>query len=487
MLKITFLSLASATLLTANERPNIVFMMTDDQGWGDVAYNGNKVIKTPELDKMAKEGVRLDRFYAAAPVCSPTRGSMLTGRHPYRYNIQWAGEKGLPAEEITLAEALKSAGYATGHFGKWHIGQMSKTVKQTYFPGDKANPDQYSPPWENGFEKVFATAASVPTYNPYYHNSPQLGTPGYKFLMDQPVKHGDMSGLRFREYYWTGPGQFVDENLAGCDSKLLMDETLKFVETNAKAKKPFFTTVWFHAGHTPIVAGDEWRKLYPNESMERQHWFGHLSAMDHQVGRLRKKLRDLGIADNTIVFFCSDNGPSYIHNHNSAGPFSGKKATLLEGGIRVPGIVEWPKGFKGGRALSAPMSTSDMYPTFLAAAGVKQPANQPILDGENILPLWKGEKAKRGSYIHFQAPVKNDKNVLAKKGSLSVCIQGERFKATSFDGTKTWQLFDLAADPAEKNDVSKTHPEILKNMIEKSAAWRKSCANSAKGNDYRSK
>ncbi|MGB0992816.1 MAG: sulfatase-like hydrolase/transferase, partial [Akkermansiaceae bacterium] len=277
----SLLTLASCIFYLASSshgKPSIIFMMTDDQGWGDVAYNGNKIVKTPALDQMAKEGVRLDRFYAAAPVCSPTRGSVVTGRHPYRYNIEWAGEKGLPKGEITIAETLRSAGYATAHFGKWHIGQMSKTIKQTYFPGDKANPVHYSPPWENGYDVTFATAASLPTYNPYYHNSPMLGTEGYKFLMDQPVKHGDTSGLRFRENYWTGPGQFIDENLPGCDSKIMMTQAIKFITRNAKENKPFFTTIWFHAGHTPIVAGDEWRKLYPNQPMQAQHWFGHLSA-----------------------------------------------------------------------------------------------------------------------------------------------------------------------------------------------------------------
>lgn len=117
-------------------RPNVILVMADDLGFGDVGYNGNPVMQTPCLDEMAKSAVRFDRFYAAAPVCSPTRGSCLTGRHPFRYNIEWAGEDPLPAEEVTIAEALRAEGYATGHFGKWHVGAMSKTVKQSYFAGD---------------------------------------------------------------------------------------------------------------------------------------------------------------------------------------------------------------------------------------------------------------------------------------------------------------------------------------------------------------
>ena len=139
-----------------SERPNIVLVMADDLGWGDVAYNGNEIVRTPHLDAMSREGIRLDRFYAAAPVCSPTRGSCLTGRHPFRYGITWAGETPLDQNEITIAEALRSAGYATGHFGKWHVGGLSKTLKQSYFPGD-VDPANYSPPWENGFDECFST------------------------------------------------------------------------------------------------------------------------------------------------------------------------------------------------------------------------------------------------------------------------------------------------------------------------------------------
>lgn len=483
------LILASLTLSAAlsnaeDTRPNIILVMTDDQGIGDVAYYGNPVVKTPNLDSMAAEGVRLDRFYAAAPVCSPTRGSCLTGRHPFRYGIEWAGENGLPAGEITLAETLSKAGYATGHFGKWHIGQMSKTIKQTYFPGDKADPKHYSPPWENGYQTTFATAASVPTYNPYFHNSPELGQPGYKFIMDQAVAHGDTSGLRIRESYWTGPGQFVDENLAGENACILMDRAIDFIGKSAAVKKPFFTTIWFHTPHTPIVAGDEMRALYPNESIERQHWFGCLTAMDRQVGRLRSELRRLGVADNTIVWFCSDNGPSYIHEHNSSGEFRGKKATLWEGGVRVPGIIEWPAKLKGKRALDAPMSTSDFYPTCLAAAGVEVDPAQPVIDGENVLPILTGKKAKRGSYIAFQAPVMNNKNVFAKKGSLQMCLQSDRFKLASFDAGKTWLLFDIINDKGEETNIAEKHPEVVKEMAAYLSKWRESCANSSKGNDY---
>lgn len=146
--------------------PNIILIMADDLGYGDVACYGNPVVKTPHLDAMAREGIRFNRFYSGAPVCSPTRGSCLTGRHPYRYGIPWAGRHPLPEDEITLAEALKQSGYSCGHFGKWHLGGLSRTVIQSEFPD---GPSSYSPPWVNGFDVAFSTESMVPNYNPYYH------------------------------------------------------------------------------------------------------------------------------------------------------------------------------------------------------------------------------------------------------------------------------------------------------------------------------
>ena len=162
-----------------NELPNIILIMADDLGYGDVACYGNPTVKTPCLDEMANAGIRFERFYAAAPVCSPTRGSCLTGRHPYRYNMPWAGRYGMPAGEITIAEALKTKGYSTGHFGKWHVGGLSKTINQSEFPG---GPSPYSPPWENGFDECFSTESMMPTYNPYYQIGGDFGTADYRYI-----------------------------------------------------------------------------------------------------------------------------------------------------------------------------------------------------------------------------------------------------------------------------------------------------------------
>ena len=461
-----------------DSRPNVILVMADDLGWGDVGYNGNPVMQTPHLDEMAKSAVRFDQFYAAAPVCSPTRGSCLTGRHPFRYNIEWAGEDPLPMEEVTIAEALKANGYATGHFGKWHVGGMSKTVKQSYFEG-AVDPANYSPPWENGFEECFSTASMMPTYNPYYHVGGEYGTDEYRHLQSVSVEKGQRTdGARWRDCYWTGPGQIVDEWLEGDDSKIVMDRALDFIGQKAKSNKPFLSVVWFHTPHTPIVAGNEDREPFAGQPPEAQHWYGCIRAMDRQIGRLRKELRRMGIADNTIVWFCSDNGPSYIHDFNSAGPFKGKKATLWEGGIRVPAILEWPEKLGEPKVVDSAVCTSDFYPTLLNVVGAKV-KHQPMLDGIDVMPLIMGEVDSRPEPIAFQAPNKLKDSPWAAADSLQMALIDNRYKLITFDSGKKYMLYDLIEDKAEANDVSDKHPEITKDMIEHLKKWVSSCSKSS--------
>ena len=336
--------------------------MADDLGWGDVAYNGNEIVKKPHLDEMAKSGIQLNRFYAAAPVCSPTRASCLTGRHPYRVKIPWAGDGFMSKEEITIAEALKIKNYATCHFGKWHVGGMSKTVKQSYFPGQ---PTTYSPPWENGFDVSFSTESMMPTYNPYYQVGGDFGSEDYRYIQSEAIVEGQSKrGFKWRDFYWTGENRKV-KNLEGDDAELVMNRALDFIQENVEKGKLFLSVIWFHNVHTPVTAGEKHRKLYSDLTMEEQHWYGGISAMDDQIGRLRSELKKMNINHNTIVWFCSDNGPSYIHNYNSAGPFRGRKSELLEGGIVVPSIVEWPAKFKTPKKMNTPVVTSDFYPTLI--------------------------------------------------------------------------------------------------------------------------
>jgi arylsulfatase A-like enzyme len=451
-------------------RPNIIMVMADDQGWGDVGYNGNPIAQTPFLDAFSSEGVRLDRFYAAAPVCSPTRASCLTGRHPFRVGVPWAGDGFVSRDEQTIAEVLKDAGYATGHFGKWHVGELSRTVNQSYFEGDLARPEAYSPPWLNGFDASFATESMMPTYNPYYYLGGDYGTDDYRHLQTEPTALGQREGgFRWRDHYWTEDGQMVDEWLEGDDSEIIMDRALKWIDGEFAVGGPFYAQIWFHAVHTPLVAGDEDRALYSDLSMEEQHWYGTLTAMDRQIGRLRAHLERIGITDNTILWFCSDNGPSYIHDFNSAGPFRGKKAELLEGGVRVPAIVSWPEGFEGGRIIDQPMTTSDFYPTLLEAAGVRQPEGQKELDGVSVLPILTGDRAVRLSPIGFVSPQRGVKYDADPTTRQYAWHEG-RFKLYGVGGDE-WELYDLEEDPGETTDLSEDQPDRAASMSKALLAW----------------
>lgn len=446
-----------------------------------MAYNGHPTVQTPHLDAMSTEGVRLDRFYAAAPVCSPTRASCLTGRHPSRVNIPWAGDGHLPHEEVTLAGALKQAGYTTGHFGKWHLGQLSKTLKQSEFPVP-ADPAYYSPPWVHGFDECFSTESMVPTYNPYYHDCGPIGSDDYRLIMDRPVEFGDTSGIRWNGVYWTGPGQIMDENLPGDDSSIIVDRALRFMEGAIEAKQPSFSCIWFHSPHTPVVAGNDMRALYPQLSMREQHWYGCLSALDLQVGRIRAFLREKGVAEDTLLWFCSDNGPSYAHELGSAGPFRGKKASLLEGGIRVPGIVEWPSRLPNGRVVEAPISTSDFYPTLTQLVGVDV-ENQPPLDGVDVFPLHTGDQDRRQSTIGFQSPVPREDS-LCDPNYLQMAWSDDEYKLLSLTNGETWELYALNEDPGEESDLSREQPERVNRMKASLQHWQESCRQSAAGADY---
>jgi len=460
---------AGAAAVAPPARPNIVFIMTDDQGWGDVGFNGHPILLTPHLDRLAREGVRLDRFYAAAPVCSPTRASSLTGRHPSRYRIDWAYGGPLPAEEITVAALLRDNGYRTALSGKWHLGQLSRTLPQgrRHTP----DPDRYAPPWERGFEVVFATEGSVPTFNPYYYIDPR--GPAQPILEQTAESVG--TAHRWPQNYWTGPGRFVDEPLAGDDSALIMDRALEFMQANRG--QPFFACIWFHTPHTPIAAGEDWRALYTKHSLAEQHWWGSLSAMDAQVGRLRAALERWGMAENTIIVFCSDNGPSYVHALGNAGPFTGRKGSLQEGGIRVPAVVHWPAGLPGGRVVGEPLSTSDLLPTFLRWAGIAAP-REAHWDGEDVAGLLAGEVAARERPIFFHSPLRHPDNPWPQPEGFQAAVQWGDFKLFTQDAGANWALYNLVTDPGEQFDLSARAVDLVAELRARYERWRESCLES---------
>ncbi|MDE2679746.1 MAG: sulfatase-like hydrolase/transferase [Verrucomicrobiota bacterium] len=467
--KLLFALICVVPFLATAAKPNIILVMCDDLGWGDVGFNGNKIIRTPHLDVMAKNSLRFERFYAAAPVCSPTRGSCITGRHPFRYGIYFANTGRIKTEELTLAELLQKNGYATGHFGKWHLGTLTKTEKDANRGGPRGVKN-FSPPQANGFDVCFSTESKVPTWDPMLrpkaNNSRQWWDPA-----KENVPYGTA--------YWNEKGVRISENLRGDDSRVIMDRAIPFIRAAAKKEQPFFTIVWFHAPHLPVVAGPEYTKLYAKHSKFAQHYYGCITALDEQVGRLRKELRTLGIADNTLVTFCSDNGPEgNASAPGSTGHFSGRKRSLLEGGIRVPGLVEWPAKIKPG-VTAIPAVTSDYLPTILDLIGAEQTDKRP-LDGISLVPLFKGEMKARGNPIGFQS-------------AGQVALISDRYKIYGSGGRKKEQeltlpklkLFDLKKDPFEKNDLAAQHPDLIKKMTGTLEQWRKSCRHSDTGGDYK--
>lgn len=472
-----------------SKRPNIILIMADDLGWGDTGYNGNPILKTPCLDEMAATGTCFNRFYAAAPVCSPTRGSCLTGRHPYRYGIFWADVGHLPAEEITIAEALKTQGYSTGHFGKWHVGTLTKTDNDAT-RGGVGNIQAYAPPWENGFDVCFSTESWMPTYNPMVWGggkwTPTVDETNFKWIMDRPVAEGETPETASVDWwhgaYWEGEGKRVTEEMTGDDSKIIMDHALQYIESQAKNEKdPFLAVIWFHTPHTPLVAGNEHRAPYQDQSMEAQHWYGAVSAMDEQIGRLRQQLRSYNIADNTLLWFCSDNGPSYIHEFNSAGPFKGKKGTLFEGGVRVPAILEWPEILPNPQTIDVPCSTNDFYSTILSILGVEM-TEQPILDGIDILPILQGKVQKRPFPIPFQSPMRG--TFASATDEKQLALSDNQFKLISFDSGRSFELYDLLADPGETHNITNQNPALVAKMTAQLSSWQQSCTNSLQGKDY---
>lgn len=448
--------------------PNVVLVMCDDLGWGDVGFNGGTAIRTPHLDAMAAASLRFSRFYAAAPVCSPTRGSVVTGRHPYRYGVYGANRGHLPAEEHTLYEALRARGYATGHFGKWHLGTLTRLLKESNRGGPRGAL-HYSPPWQHGVDVTFATEAKTPTFDP------MIKPPGAGRRTWAPVADG-APAVPYGTHYWTGPETMVDPDapeLRGDDSRIIMDRAVDFIADAAAAERPFLAVIWLHAPHLPVVASEEHTAPYSDAGAYAASYRGSVTALDEQVGRLRARLRELGVADDTIVAFCSDNGPEGRAGSapGSAGHLRGRKRDLLEGGIRVPGLLEWPARIRAGRSTSVPCGTVDLMPTILEAAGCPAVTDRPM-DGVSLIPLIDGELDRRGPPLGFQS------------GRQIALIDG-RFKILSTDRGESFALYDLVADPGETQDVAEQNPEVHRAMIAAVSAWRESCAASDAGADYR--
>ena len=402
-------------------RPNVILCMTDDQGWTDVSYNElgrltKGKFKTVELDKMAASGLRFDRFYAAAAVCSPTRGSCLTGRNPFRYGVTSPGRP-LKLAEKTIAQALAAAGYRTGHFGKWHLNGKSG-------PGKPVAKDDPLNPGAFGFQHWFSVS-------------------------------------NFFETNWTFSRNGEPVATEGDGSDVIVAEALRWLDSGKEPSgRPFFAVIWFgnpHVPHKPLAAD--------MEAAGGDRELAEIAGVDRAMGTLRKGLQERGLARDTMLWFCSDNG-----RPGANAPLKGGKGGVYEGGIRVPGICEWPARVKPGRT-AVPAVTSDFYPTLLAAAGIPMPDGKPQpIDGINLLPLLDGKMTERPSPIGFMA-------------GGTAAWSDNRYKLMA--GKNGKELFDLTEDPGESRNIANDNPAIIERMGKDLDAWIASVNRSKTGADYR--
>lgn len=394
-------------------KPNIVIIVSDDQGYGDVGFHGCKDIPTPNLDSLAKSGVRFTDGYVSCPVCSPTRAGLMTGRYQQRFghemNPGGRPEHGLPLSQITLANLLKSAGYATGIVGKWHLGMT---------------PEHH--PQKRGFDEFFGFLSGAHSYL-----DPLLGTPNAIMRGTQPVDE--------KEYL----------------TDAFTREAVSFIERHRK--HPFFLYLPYNAVHTPLHATEKYLSRFKEIPDERRRTYAAmLSAMDDGIGAVLKKLRDSGLEKDTLIFFFSDNGGPPA-NGSSNGSLRAYKGTVYEGGIRVPFLLRWPEKIPAGVVCHKPVISLDVLPTALAAAGGRLPTDRPM-DGVNLLPYTAGEKSDVPHELLFW---RMRQNKAVRKGNWKLVIVGETPP----------QLFDLSKDIGETNDLAADKPDVVKELSGALAKW----------------
>ena len=421
--------------LAQGERPNFLIVLADDLGFGDLGCYGNESIITPEIDQFAAEGLKLTSCYAAHPNCSPSRAGLMTGRTPFRLGIyNWIpmfSPMHVKHSEVTIATLLRDAGYDTCHVGKWHLN------------GDFNLPTQPQPN-DHGFNHWFSTQNNaLPN-----HRDP-----------DNFVRNGET----------VGP-------LTGFSADLVANEAIDWLKEERDTAKPFFLFACFHEPHEPIASAERYTRLYQSEDPAFAAHHGNVTQLDDGFGKLLDALKDLGLKDDTVVIFTSDNGPAItsIHPHGSAGPFRDKKGTVYEGGIRVPGIIRWPGQVPAGTQSGVPMSALDLLPTLCELAGANVPKDR-VLDGTSLVPLIKNQTLRRAKPLYWQFN--------RAKGHAKVAVRDGRWKllatltepgpATGADLTKLemqgiktarlqdFELYDLQADQREAEDLSEREIEVL--------------------------
>jgi arylsulfatase A len=429
----------------ADTRPNLVIVLCDDLGNGDLGCYGNKVVSTPHLDQFAVTGTKFTRCYSAAPNCSPSRTGLMTGRTPYRAGIHnWIpldSPMHVRRHEIMLSRILKDAGYQTCHFGKWHMN------------GNLTNKNQPQP-GDHGFDWSFGTQNNALPC----HKDPT-----------NFVRNGKAIG-----------------NQQGFAADIVTDEAIRWINEERDDEKPFFMFVAYHEPHEPIASDHKYTKLYkkigkpsrydPSVSSFQAH-HGNLTQMDSAFGRLIHHLDETHLRDNTVVFFTSDNGPAITgaHPHGSTGGLRDKKGSVYEGGIRVPGILHWPAKLTHAQIIDTPISGVDVLPTFCEIAGANVP-DAVKLDGTSIVPALQGIPLNRINPLYWQfhgargedqvAIIDGDWKLVGQFDGSSLKPHGDIFKThqNRIHNAKIvrYRLYNLAND--EATDVSNGNPKVLNRL-----------------------
>lgn len=409
-------------------RPNVILVITDDQGWGDFGFHGNPRLKTPNFDRLASEGVELTNFLVC-PVCSPTRASLMTGRYNYRTGVvdTYLGRSTMAADEVTLAEMLSASGYRTGIFGKWHLGDN--------YPSRAS---------DQGFTESLV------------HRGGGIGQPA-----DPP------GNSYFDPVLWHNNREYKSK---GYCSDVFTDAAMEFIAH--KSEQPFFAYLAFNCPHTPLQVSESYAERYRRMGLDEStaRVYGMVANIDDNIGRLLDRLRELKLDKNTIVVFLNDNGPQSPRYN---GKLRDLKGSVYEGGIRTPCLVRWPAQLTAGRKVADMAAHIDLTPTLLAACDVQPPASVKF-DGRNVLPLLKGDAIEWPARNLFFQWHRGDEPVRHR----ACAVRGPKYKLVQSAGrgdaqkfTPKWELFDLVDDPAESHDLAAAQPAVVAEMKAAYDAW----------------
>lgn len=433
-----FLTTAS---IAQKERPNILFVLCDDLGYSDVGFNGSKDIITPEIDKLAKEGVIFTSAYVAHPFCGPSRASIMTGRYPQEigtpYNLRDDGiptNDGVPVKETFMSNVLHDAGYYTAIVGKWHLGFNSQ-----FQPNNRGFDDFYG--FLGGGHQYFPGQ-----YQQMYQNQVKSGKENITGYIT-PLLH-NTTPVKETEYI----------------TDAFSREAIRNIKDASAKKKPFFLYLSYNAPHVPLEAKAEDLKVFANiKDKDRRTYAAMVYAVDRGIGQIVKTLKETKLFDNTLIVFMSDNGGNFDHGANNY-PLKGTKGDTWEGGYRVPMFFYWPKKIPAGQRFDYPVSSLDLYPTFVNLANTTLPKGK-ILDGKDIMShLIGGTDPHKDEMIYALRYREGYSDVGGREGDWKITRMGN----------EPWALFNITGDIGEKKDLSGKYPELLKKMVDKTEKWTQS-------------